>query len=210
MLNEQCRNNNTHDTGTVAAHHRTIVENNELWVTGKSEAELLGELRVFLAKLREEPTNLYERLRVAAIQLRLGRVDEAMVHYEGVIKGYAQRGQLLSAIALCERLLQQYPHLLGLKNIQTTLKARLPRPTAAQPAVNFSDTGEQPIRVTSSTLPSRTTVPPPIPQDHSTEAAAHRPQLLKRRKTTSVGHPLFAAMDQKTTEAVHLLTRTKR
>ncbi|MCK5799174.1 MAG: hypothetical protein KAI47_18400, partial [Deltaproteobacteria bacterium] len=45
----------------------------ERWVSGKSEEELLADLRAYLSRLREDPHNIQDRLRVAAIQLRLGR-----------------------------------------------------------------------------------------------------------------------------------------
>ena len=44
------------------------------------------------------------RAEAAAIQLRLGREQEALIHYEGVLRGYVAEAQILSAIALCQRI----------------------------------------------------------------------------------------------------------
>lgn len=83
----------------------------EPWVSGKSGEELLADLRHFLGRLRADPHAIPDRLRVAAIQLRLGRRDEALVHYEGVVRGYVALGQPHNALALCQRLLERYPDL---------------------------------------------------------------------------------------------------
>lgn len=102
-------------------------EGAERWVSGKSEDELLADLRAYLARLRDDPHNIPDRLRVAAIQLRLGRVDEALIHYEGVVRGYVAHGQILSAIALCEQILGLYPNLQHLQKLLAALYARAPR-----------------------------------------------------------------------------------
>jgi len=99
----------------------------ESWVDGKSEEDLLADLRVFSAHLRDDPRNIKHRLRVAAIQLRLGRVDEAIVHYGGVVRGYVARGKLNSAIALCERILRSYPNERKVQQMLAALYARAPR-----------------------------------------------------------------------------------
>ncbi|PID38584.1 MAG: hypothetical protein CSA65_04185 [Proteobacteria bacterium] len=99
----------------------------ERWVSGKSEEQLLGDLRAYLARLRDDPHNIQDRLRVAAIQLRLGRIDEALIHYEGVVRGYVSNGQIISAIALCERILGIYPDLAHLQKLLAALYARAPR-----------------------------------------------------------------------------------
>lgn len=109
-------------------------DSTERWVRGKSRDELLSDLRVYLARLRDDPHNIQDRLRVAAIQLRLGRIDEALIHYEGVLRGYVINGQILSAIALCERILRIYPDLPRLQRILAALYARAPRGSSAAPA----------------------------------------------------------------------------
>ena len=108
------------------AHPIAVAESNERWVSGKSQDELLSDLRVYSARLRDDPHSIQDRLRVAAIQLRLGRVEEALVHYEGVLRGYVSRGQVLSAIALCKRILRIYPDLSRLQRILAALYARVP------------------------------------------------------------------------------------
>lgn len=102
------------------------VESAERWVSGKSEAELLSDLKVYSARLREDPHGIPDRLRVAAIQLRLGRIEEALIHYEGVLREYVGRDQVMSAIALCRRILSIYPELPRLQRILAALYARVP------------------------------------------------------------------------------------
>src|SRR5512141_1727482 len=87
------------------------VESTDRWVAGKTRDELLADLKTYLARLRDNPHSIIDRLRVAAIQLRLGREQEALIHYEGVLRGYVGEGQILSAIALCQRILALYPRL---------------------------------------------------------------------------------------------------
>lgn len=102
------------------------VESAERWVSGKSEAELLSDLKVYSAHLLEDPHGIQDRLRVAAIQLRLGRIDEALIHYEGVLREYVGRDQVMSAIALCRRILSIYPNIPRLQRILAALYARVP------------------------------------------------------------------------------------
>lgn len=102
------------------------VESAERWVSGKSEAELLSDLKVYSARLLEDPHGIQDRLRVAAIQLRLGRIDEALIHYEGVLREYVGRDQVMSAIALCRRILSIYPNIPRLQRILAALYARVP------------------------------------------------------------------------------------
>jgi hypothetical protein len=103
------------------------VENTDRWVAGKSRDELMADLRVYLARLRDDPRSIIDRLRVAAIQLRLGRPQEALIHYEGVLRGYVADGQIPSAIALCQRILALYPELPRMQRILAALYARAPR-----------------------------------------------------------------------------------
>jgi hypothetical protein len=109
------------------------VESTDRWVAGKDKEELLQDLRAYLARLRDDPRSIPDRLRVAAIQLRLGRVQEALIHYEGVVRGYVEAGQVLSAIALCHRILAICPEIPRLKRILTALYARAPRGTSKTP-----------------------------------------------------------------------------
>lgn len=102
------------------------VESAERWVSGKSEEELLSDLKVYSARLREDPHGIQDRLRVAAIQLRLGRIEEALIHYEGVLREYVGRDQVMSAIALCKRILSIYPNIPRLQRILAALYARVP------------------------------------------------------------------------------------
>ncbi|MFH1130183.1 MAG: hypothetical protein V1754_02535 [Pseudomonadota bacterium] len=102
------------------------LESTDRWIGGKSVNELLSDLKVYLARLRDNPHSLADRLRVASIQLRMGRVDEALVHYEGVLRGYVANGEILSAIALCERILGIYPDLPRVQRILAALYARAP------------------------------------------------------------------------------------
>ena len=106
---------------------RTVVENHERWVAGKTEQELLADLKTHLALLKDNPRSIPDRLRVAAIQLRLGRIDEALIHYEGVVGGYVAQDQVMSAVHLCERLLAMYPKLGRVKQLLAALYARVPR-----------------------------------------------------------------------------------
>jgi tetratricopeptide (TPR) repeat protein len=103
------------------------VESTDRWVAGKSRDELLADLKIYLARLRDNPHSLVDRLRVAAIQLRMGREQEALIHYEGVLRGYVAEGQILSAIALCRRILALYPNLPRIQRILAALYARAPR-----------------------------------------------------------------------------------
>jgi hypothetical protein len=103
------------------------VESTDRWVAGKTRDELLADLKIYLARLRDNPHSIIDRLRVAAIQLRLGREQEALIHYEGVLRGYVGEGQILSAIALCQRILALYPKLPRIQRILAALYARAPR-----------------------------------------------------------------------------------
>jgi len=102
-------------------------ESSDRWVAGKTREELLADLKVYLARLRDNPHSLVDRLRAAAIQLRLGRTQEALIHYEGVLRGYVAEGQIMSAIALCQRILGIYPELPRVQRILAALYARAPR-----------------------------------------------------------------------------------
>jgi hypothetical protein len=112
---------------------RRLDDSTERWIDGKTEAELLSDLKVYSARLRDDPRSIEDRLRVAAIQLRLRRVEEAMIHYEGVLRAYVERGQIGSAIALCRRLLNIYPDISRLQRILAALYARLPHGTGGSP-----------------------------------------------------------------------------
>jgi tetratricopeptide (TPR) repeat protein len=116
-------------------HPSVEADGAERWVSGKNEEQLLADLRAYLARLRDDPHNIQDRLRVAAIQLRLGRVDEALIHYEGVVRGYVAHGQIISAIALCERILGIYPDLAHLQKLLAALYARAPRGSVGPEAV---------------------------------------------------------------------------
>lgn len=85
----------------------------------------MADLKVYLERLREAPRSISDRLRVAAIQLRLGRVDEAMIHYEGVLGGYIAQDQLMSAAALCQRLLVHFPDMPRIQKIYQQVAAQL-------------------------------------------------------------------------------------
>jgi hypothetical protein len=111
------------------------LESTARWIGGKSQQELLQDLKAYSARLRDNPHSLPDRLRVAAIQLRLGRVDEALIHYEGVLRGYVNSGQILSGIALCERILKSYPTLPRIQRILAALYARAPHGSTAVPGV---------------------------------------------------------------------------
>ncbi len=114
----------------------SAVESHERWVSGKTEQDLLVDLKTHLALLKDNPRSLPDRLRVAAIQLRLGRIDEALIHYEGVVGGYVAQDQVMSAVHLCERLLGMYPELTRVKQLLAALYARVPRNArAAVPAL---------------------------------------------------------------------------
>ena len=114
------------DQKKPTAEH-TAVGSHERWVAGKSEEELLVDLKTHLALLKDDPRSLPDRLRVAALQLRLGRIDEALIHYQGVVGGYVAAGQIVSAIHLCQRLLAMYPDLKRVKQLLARLHARAPR-----------------------------------------------------------------------------------
>ena len=134
-----------------ATNEHTVVASHERWVAGKTKEDLLVDLKTHLALLKDNPRSLPDRLRVAAIQLRLGRIDEALIHYEGVVGGYVGQGQVMSAVHLCERLLAMYPDLGRVKQLLAALYARVPR------KARTSASGLQKI-------PSQTVVPiePPI------------------------------------------------
>lgn len=121
----------------------TQLESTDRWIGGKSEEELLSDLRVYSARLRDNPRSLPDRLRVAAIQLRLGRIDEALVHYEGVLRGYVSSGEIMSAIALCERILAIYPDLARVQRLLAALYARAPHGStnAATPVTRVEEAG---------------------------------------------------------------------
>jgi len=120
------------------------VESTERWIANKSEVELLSDLKVYLAHLRDNPRSIPDRMRVAAIQLKLGRTQEALIHYEGVLRGYAQEGRIMSAIALCKRILALYPELPRIQRILAALYARAPHgatlaPTPVTPIVPLEE-----------------------------------------------------------------------
>jgi hypothetical protein len=120
------------------------VESTDRWVAGKTKDELLADLRVYLARLRDNPHSIVDRLRVAAIQLRLGRDQEALIHYEGVLRGYVGEGQVMSAIALCRRILALYPNLPRIQRILAALYAHAPHgatgaPTPVTPIRSLED-----------------------------------------------------------------------
>lgn len=110
------------------------VESTERWVASKSQEELLADLKVYLAHLRDNPRSIPDRLRVAAIQQRLGRTQEALIHYEGVLRGYVQENQVMSAIALCQRILSHYPSLPRIQRIMAALYARAPHGATPVPS----------------------------------------------------------------------------
>jgi hypothetical protein len=120
------------------------IEGTDRWVAGKTEVELLSDLKVYLARLRDDPRSIVDRLRVAAIQLRLGRVQEALIHYEGVLRGYVASGQLMSAIALCQRILDIYPNIPRIQNILTALCAHAPHLVAGSAAAPVTDDPARP------------------------------------------------------------------
>jgi hypothetical protein len=120
-------------SGKLPTDRPIEIESTDRWVGGKSEGELLADLKVYLARLRDNPHSLVDRLRVAAIQLRLGRVQEALVHYEGVLRGYVAEGQIMSAIALCQRILGIYPQLDRIQRILAALYARMPHGATSMP-----------------------------------------------------------------------------
>jgi len=102
------------------------VESTERFVANKPEHELLHDLKVYLARLRDNPRSIPDRVRVAAIQARLGRTQEALVHYEGVLRGYMAEDQIMNAIALCRRILGHYPDMPRIQRILAALYARAP------------------------------------------------------------------------------------
>lgn len=110
------------------------VESTDRWVAGKSEQQLIADLKAYLARLRDNPRSIPDRLRVAAIQLRLGRAEEALVHYEGVLRGYVADGRIMSAIALCKRVLGLYPDLTRIQRILAALYARAPHGSTSAPS----------------------------------------------------------------------------
>jgi len=110
------------------------LENMERWVAGKNEQELISDLKVYLARLRDNPRAIPDRLRVAAIQQRLGRSQEALIHYEGVLRGYVHEGRLMSAITLCQRILTRYPDMPRIQRLLTALYARAPHGSTSTPS----------------------------------------------------------------------------
>ncbi|MCC6749181.1 MAG: hypothetical protein IT371_16080 [Deltaproteobacteria bacterium] len=176
-----------------ASQPAAVAESTERWVGGKGERELLSDLKVYLARLRDDPHSLQDRLRVAAIQLRLGRVDESLIHYEGVLKGYAASGQIPSAIALCQRILQLYPNLDRLQRILAALYARAPHgatplATAATPIAGGE---ERSFVVDSEDAPTRERVvvdrvfPTPRPRLETPPAAPKAAVAPRGRPPTS-------------------------
>lgn len=135
---------NTDNTGGKP----TVVESHQRWVAGKTEEQLIADLKTHLALLRDNPRSLPDRLRVAAIQLRLGRIDEALIHYEGVVGGYVAEGQMMSAVTLCQRLLQAYPDLKRIQLLLAKLYARAPHKAHLTPAA--AEPIEAPIKETPS------------------------------------------------------------
>jgi hypothetical protein len=123
------------------------VESAERWVSGKTEEELLSDLKVYSARLREDPHGIQDRLRVAAIQLRLGRIGEALIHYEGVLREYVGRDQVMSAIALCRRILSIYPNIPRLQRILAALYARVPHREhlGPRPVTPIEQSADQPF-----------------------------------------------------------------
>jgi hypothetical protein len=121
------------------------VESTERFVANKPEDELLHDLKVYLARLRDDPRSIPDRLRVAAIQARLGRTQEALVHYEGVLRGYVSEDQIMNAIALCRRILGHYPNMPRMQRILAALYARAPRGAtgAASPVTPIPPLEEQ-------------------------------------------------------------------
>lgn len=119
------------------------IESTDRWVAGKDKDELFADLKVYLERLRDNPRSIVDRLRVAAIQLRLGRVQEALVHYEGVLRGYVADGQIMSAIALGQRILAMYPELPRLQQFLAALYARAPRGSIDTPSAVTPFTADQ-------------------------------------------------------------------
>jgi hypothetical protein len=104
------------------------------WLLGKSEDVLLADLKHYLARLRDNPHSIPDRLRVATIQLRLGRGQEALVHYEGVLRGYVQEGRVMNAIALCKRIISIYPSVPRIQRLLAALYARAPHGATGAPS----------------------------------------------------------------------------
>ncbi len=87
----------TEENGSDRAPPPAAPRGGDHWVMGKTKAQLMVDLKLYLGRLRDDPRSITDRLRVAAIQLRLGRIDEAMIHYEGVLGGYISSNQPVSA-----------------------------------------------------------------------------------------------------------------
>jgi hypothetical protein len=104
------------------------------WLQGKSEEDLLADLKHYLARLRDNPHAIPDRLRVATIQLKLGRTQEALVHYEGVLRGYVQEGRVMNAIALCKRIIAIYPDVPRIQRLLAALYARAPHGSTGAPS----------------------------------------------------------------------------
>lgn len=121
------------------------VESTDRWISDKGEEELIHDLKVYLARLRDNPRSIPDRLKVAGIQLHLGRTQEALIHYEGVLRGYVEESQILNAIALCKRILKHYPQLPRIQRIMAALYARAPHGAtgAASPVEPISSVEEQ-------------------------------------------------------------------
>jgi hypothetical protein len=103
-------------------------------VSNKTDSELLNDLKVYLARLRDDPRSIPDRLRVAAIQLHLGRIPEAMIHYEGVLREYVQTDQIMNAIELCQQILKRYPELPRIQRFLAASYARAPRGSMDAPS----------------------------------------------------------------------------
>ncbi len=163
------------------------IESTDRWVAGKDKDELFTDLKVYLERLRDNPRSIVDRLHVAAIQLRLGRVQEALVHYEGVLRGYVADGQIMSAIALGQRILAMYPELPRLQQFLAALYARAPRgsldtPSAVTPFTDDQEKSYQPDAI--SINEQRPTIPYDIPfaQDGPDRPPQDPPTLLTQPK----------------------------
>jgi hypothetical protein len=207
-----------------------VDDSTERWVSGKTEAELLADLKVYSARLRDDPRSIEDRLRVAAIQLRLRRVEEAMIHYEGVLRAYVERRQIASAIALCRRLLTIYPDISRLQRILAALYARLPHGAtgSATPVSPIEGKGVElivePERAGGGMVADRVFRRPnndlhQIPSDSLLEEDDMQPTMRYTTEKEEEGDPIpltqrkqrrrRAARKKRTSEEVVLLTRRK-
>jgi hypothetical protein len=89
-----------------------------------SPTGMLALLLGYLERLREEPHNVELRVCVAELQLRLGRIDEAMAQYEGVLRSYVAHRNLCDALVLCEQLAAAYPGRSRLRRILIWLRSK--------------------------------------------------------------------------------------